>query len=348
MPTRYDKIREYVVKGIASGDYAVGDVLPAAEVLASRLRCSTGTVRNVLTDLAQQGLVKRVQRRGTVVTRQPNKGRVCLFLAGDAHCNLLLQDIVFSTLLKHGYWVDLVPVSMGADAAIAHCNQLLCDVEQADGLVLICPGHSTPPILEAFSRRFTHKVVIQLDLHTPSPDQHHVVMNHMKSAKDVAEHLLKFGHRKVALFGGLMPGEDSCLTQAANHCKDFFEVAGGEAVLHFMSDGNARLLQRFKEDAVTAFWAINDFEAMQVLNLCHRAKLRVPDDVSLIGRNDTPWSTQCRPQLTSVSISPLAMAQAVVDAMAPANGNGRSHEKVTRIDPILMVRESTGQAKHVV
>ncbi len=351
MSTRYERIREHVVKGISSGQYVVGEVLPAADVLASKLRCSTGTVRNVLTDLAQEGLLKRVQRRGTVVARRPSAGRVLMFLSVDTHTNHIMQDPIFAGLLEAGFWVDLIPTTMGVEGATTHCHQLLNDSVEADALIAIDPRLELLPLLDQLKTRVQQRIVVELDIATPSPDRHHIVVNHFKAARDVAEHLLKLGHKRVALFAGLGPGERSWLAEAARNCRDFIEVAGGKAMLHYMADGHKHLVDLVRDQGVSAYWAIHDFECMQALNALHREGLRVPDDVTLIGRHDTPWATQCRPQLTSVSINPTAIAAAIVaevkrvtserDAGRPIS-EGR--DCVTRIDPILIIRDSSGKA----
>jgi DNA-binding LacI/PurR family transcriptional regulator len=348
MSTRYERIREHVVRGITSGQYVVGEVLPAADVLASKLRCSTGTVRNVLTDLAQEGLLKRVQRRGTVVARRPSAGRVLLFMSVDTHTNQIMQDPIFTSLLEAGYWVDLIPTSMGVEGATAHCHQLLNDSVEADALVAIEPRPELYPLLDQLRSRVLQRIMVELDVTTPNPDRHHIVVNHFKAARDVAEHLLKLGHKRVALFAGLGPGERSWLAEAARNCRDFIEVAGGKATLHYMADGHKQLVSLVKEQGITAYWAIHDFECMQAMNALHRDGLRVPDDVTLIGRHDTPWAVQCRPQLTSVSINPTAIATAIVNEVKRVTAERgkpvETRDCVTRIDPILIIRDSSGKA----
>src|SRR5690349_3795287 len=78
---RQDRAKQYLLDAIASGEFGIGNVVPAADILAKKARCSEGTIQSALNVLAQEGIVKRVRRLGTLVTRQPATKRVCLMMA---------------------------------------------------------------------------------------------------------------------------------------------------------------------------------------------------------------------------------------------------------------------------
>src|ERR1043165_8372987 len=91
----FEQAKRDLIHSMTVGEFAVGDVLPPIEDLGAKSKCSTGTMRRALTELAQEGLVRRIQRRGTVVTKRPDKGRVCLVLSGDLHTNMIFQDSLY-------------------------------------------------------------------------------------------------------------------------------------------------------------------------------------------------------------------------------------------------------------
>src|SRR5471030_3316660 len=100
MDSLIDRVKKHLCEHIDSGKLAVGSVLPAPEVLAGRMKCSAGTVRIACIDLANEGILKRIKRRGTVVARKPSKGRVCILLSYDSHTNMLLEDELYRSLVK--------------------------------------------------------------------------------------------------------------------------------------------------------------------------------------------------------------------------------------------------------
>ena len=118
MATLTDRVKNHVLEAISQGKFDIGEVLPATEEIAEKVKCSTGTVRKALTDLANEGVLKRIQRRGTVVARKPSTGHVCLILPPEPHTNLLLHHVVHSALVNAGYEVDTVPTTMG----VAHAQ----------------------------------------------------------------------------------------------------------------------------------------------------------------------------------------------------------------------------------
>src|SRR5690554_3700898 len=66
VPLMY-QLSNLLKKQIADGQYGINDMLPTEEVLAKRYRISRTTVRLALGKLVNEGLIRRVQGRGTFV-----------------------------------------------------------------------------------------------------------------------------------------------------------------------------------------------------------------------------------------------------------------------------------------
>lgn len=63
----YKKVRDVLLDNIRSGEWIVGDALPNETNLAQRFGVSIGTIRRAITGLENDGLLKRIQGRGTFV-----------------------------------------------------------------------------------------------------------------------------------------------------------------------------------------------------------------------------------------------------------------------------------------
>ena len=59
MSTLLSKARSNLLQSIRGGEFDVGDVLPAAHELASRMRCSPATMEKALLKLANDGVDTR-------------------------------------------------------------------------------------------------------------------------------------------------------------------------------------------------------------------------------------------------------------------------------------------------
>jgi GntR family transcriptional regulator len=63
----YGQVRRLLIERIQSGEWMVGDPLPNEGTLARQFGVSVGTIRKAIEGLENNGLIKRIQGRGTYV-----------------------------------------------------------------------------------------------------------------------------------------------------------------------------------------------------------------------------------------------------------------------------------------
>jgi len=344
----FEQVKRHVRDGIRAGTYPIGSVLPPIEEIAAAQSCSEGTVRRALTDLAQQGVVNRIQRRGTVVMKEPGLGRVCLTLAPDAHTNLLLQEPFYQALTEEGFDVDIVPSAQDPVLMAEHIRRIY-DRERAS-LSLVAIEPDWLPLKDEKARQLVDslpmRVVFTLDNHPALPGYRILSLDHREAARLVVSHLLELGHRDVGVLGGMWPEErGNWVNESAIHARHLLEVAGAECHMFYLSEGpEKRSIELVRQEGVTAFWLINDNIGVMVVNAMHRAGIRIPEDVSIIGRHDTPWSRECTPTLTTVTMGAQAAALAAVDMLKDPAKASSEGETTTLVLPELLLRDSTGPA----
>jgi DNA-binding LacI/PurR family transcriptional regulator len=91
----------------------------------------------------------------------------------------------------------------------------------------------------------------------------------------------------------------------------------------------------------TAVLAANDLMALGLLRVCRERGLKVPGDLSVVGYDNAVAGEYADPGLTTVAQNAVAMgAQAVTLLFVTLDGV--LSESLVRIDPHLVVRESTG------
>lgn len=69
--SRTEKVRRYLRNAIGSGDYGAGSRLPSENAIATRLSVSRAVVREAVSGLAAEGIVRAEQGRGTFVSERP-------------------------------------------------------------------------------------------------------------------------------------------------------------------------------------------------------------------------------------------------------------------------------------
>jgi LacI family transcriptional regulator len=101
-----------------------------------------------------------------------------------------------------------------------------------------------------------------------------------------------------------------------------------------------------RERRPTAIFAANDEMAFGVIKVAHQRGLKIPDDLSLVSFDGTPFSTFVVPSLSTIIRPTGAMAQLATQKMlAQINEDAdaaRGFE--TMISPRFEPRESTGPA----
>ncbi|WP_309063721.1 LacI family DNA-binding transcriptional regulator [Streptomyces sp.] len=160
------------------------------------------------------------------------------------------------------------------------------------------------------------------------------------------EHLARLGHRRIAHVAGpstMLHGQrrsDAFSSSAAEAglepivvATDFSAAEGAEATRRLLA----------AEDRPTAIVYSNDHMAVAGLGVAQRLGLRVPDDLSITGFDDTDLGRHLHPALTSVATDARAWGRAAAQALLDTlSGAPESH--IHLAEPTLVVRESTGPA----
>jgi LacI family transcriptional regulator len=93
----------------------------------------------------------------------------------------------------------------------------------------------------------------------------------------------------------------------------------------------------------TAVFAANDDMAAGVIHLAHERDIRIPEDLSVCGFDDTPISRQLFPSLTTIHQPTDTMGRLATHALLGFIRSGEN-DGIHRVTHTLMVRRSTGPA----
>lgn len=94
----------------------------------------------------------------------------------------------------------------------------------------------------------------------------------------------------------------------------------------------------------------NDYDATVLMRLLHGQGVRVPENVSIIGFDDTEHAMHVVPALTTMRVDMLTMGRLAVRAMAFRWSWPDAAPQMTLLRPQLVERDSvasiSGQAEH--
>jgi LacI family transcriptional regulator len=238
----------------------------------------------------------------------------------------------------------LVIASTGGDAAdqldlLASVNHGYCD-----GLILI-PLRITDELVAALQA--TRQAVVVIGSLPPSVDVDNVRANSAAGVGLALDHLGATGRRRVAFVNGpvdTVPGtarlagylqhsaELGLVTSAELQVEaaDFTYAAGVPAI--------ERLLTQSTPDAIVC---ANDLLAVAALNVLRRRRITVPDDVAVVGMDDTDIAELVSPTLTSVDLGSARRAAAAARLLLERLGDPDLPARRVIEEPSLTVRESS-------
>lgn len=256
--------------------------------------------------------------------------------------NLTMLDGVAAAAREHGYAVTLMEVSKGENWSLAGAVRSM-SVLPVDGVIL---GMSrlAPDFEQFVPLAALPCIIVSMYAHprctTVDSDQYGCSLMLM-------DHLLSRGHRKIRYVAGPEYSVDESFRQAG--WRDALAGAGLEAVEPLRGDWTAdsgyeiacRMLD--EDDDFTAVYAANDQMANGVMCALRDRGLRVPQDVSVVGVDDSLADYVPRSELTTVRFDMAARGRTAFDYAVPERPDGPT--TAIRIPGTLVERNSVAQAR---
>jgi len=255
-----------------------------------------------------------------------------------------LAERVIAEGERRGLTVVIEPTDAAPDAERAVLTG--ARRQQVDGAI-VSPAALPAAEIEAL-RVEAPVVLLGTRLHRPPAD--HVVMDDRGAARTAVAHLLAAGRRRIAVIGVAPDGGSAALREAGY--RDALAEAGipvDEALLLGAADWDRRssgaaAAVRLLGAGVPfdAVFCCNDAMAFGALRVLASRGIRVPDDVAVVGFDDTEQARFATPPLTSVDPGQEQIARTAVELLVERIGGRTGEPRVVVADHRLAVRESSG------
>lgn len=171
-------------------------------------------------------------------------------------------------------------------------------------------------------RRSVDIPMVFVDNYSESPNVNTVGIDDFQGGFLAARHLLEAGHRRLGFVGphvedvGVIRERYAGFTAAVSESgAEEVDVRVMECHAMFQEGRELALRLRDDPDRPTGLFATADIIAIGLLNGFLSSGLRVPDDISLIGFDDTPESTHVFPALTTIRQDVAQKARAAVEML---------------------------------
>jgi DNA-binding LacI/PurR family transcriptional regulator len=262
-----------------------------------------------------------------------------------------LAEVVGSLLAQNGLTPVLCTQTTG-DAAEADYVDMLLEQQQVAGIMFAGGHYSQSDADHAHYQRLARRnlpvVLINAgiaDLPFPS-----VVCDDASAVEQALEHVLSLGHQRIGLVLGQRDHQPSVrkleaartFLAAAGVPLDEALVAHGQFSLQSGQASATTLIDR----GATALVCASDPLALGAIRAARRRGLSVPNDVSVVGYDDSAFMSSVEPPLTTVRQPIEAMGRAAVASLlAQMRGEDTPADELL-FEPELVVRKSTRPANH--
>lgn len=326
--------------------------------IARKLHISVSTVSRALRDLhdVNPDTKKAVQELAKQLNYEPNYIAQSLINRKTRIIGVIVPIIaspVFGRILtgmndaarQHNYQLMICQSNENAELECSLIKQLASF--KIDGLLISVSGQTKcDDSFEVLKKKGVP--IVFFDRVLPCTDISKVVVDEFQSAFTAVEHLIKCGHKKIAHLAG-----PSNLSISKDRMNGYLSALTKHDI---PIDKNLIITcQNFEEDAPKGIkklfahkpypdgiFAINDASAVTVIKYLNKKKIRIPEEVAVIGFNNDPISEIVEPSLTTVYLPCYEMGQiAVAQLINRINNFSLPAETITLHSKLLKRNSST-------
>jgi GntR family transcriptional regulator, arabinose operon transcriptional repressor len=354
---KYLQLKQEILSWILSGKLHPDEKIPTEHEIANQFQLSRHTVRQALGELEKEGWLYKIQGSGTFVSRPKQSDKVSIKTVGIL--TTYISDYIFphivrgaeETLREKGYRLLLASTDNNKERERAHLEAM---IHQPLSGLIIEPTKSAQgnPNLEyylALNNLHIPYVMINeryLEMSCPC-----VKMDDEGGGFLLTDHLIRLGHHRIA---GFFKTDD---LQGVNRLKGFIRahqehgvaLATNHLVSYTTEEKESKpleiartFLQQQEGERPTAFVCYNDELAIKLLDVIRQQGLTVPDDISVVGFDDSTFATATEVKLTTIRHPKVEMGIQAAEMLIQMieKQNERNINDII-YQPELIIREST-------
>ncbi|WP_067623101.1 GntR family transcriptional regulator [Alicyclobacillus acidiphilus] len=356
---KYQVVRTELINRIKSGEFKPGERLPVEADLAESFGVSRQTIRQAIGEMVQIGILERKQGSGTYVLEQSTDAGTKSQTKIIAVITTYITDYIFPEIIRG--IVERLSKDTYSPLLYATQNDLTLErkaledtyLKAVDAVIVEATKGAFPnPNLDLYKQLEDAGIPIVMlhgrytGLNVPVVD-----VDDRAGAYLAANHLIDLGHKRI---GGIFKVDD---IQGLQRMEGFTEAlaqshlafrAGAlsfyttEEELLVTSQYAERLSLMPGDERPTAVICYNDAIASSLIRDFHAHHIKVPNDISVIGFDDSPIAQLIHPPLTSVSHPKYDVGVCVADVALQSLSGGPLQQRYT-FQPKLVVRESTSR-----
>lgn len=333
--------------------------------VAKRAGVSFKTVSRVINNEPTVGeaLKKKVWKAVKALDYQPNasarhlRGRLSsigfVYDNPNSHYVIEMQHGILEECRQRGYELVIHPCDATSKDIVDELKSTIRRAQLA-GLVLTPPFSESPAIVDALVKAQVCFVRILSGRAEPDALSPCVYVDDFSAAQEITQYLIDLGHREIGFLGGEDAHKSSGerLKGFKQALKDNQLKVNNNLIKKGKYSFDSGVLRSEKlltaPQRPTAIFACNDEIAAGALFAARKHGIEVPEELSIVGFEDSPFSRQTWPTLTTARqpIKTIASTAAalLINQLEESNGRPEENKPSNGFVPSLVVRDSTGTA----
>ena len=362
----HKEIAGMIIEEIENGNIVLGEKLPSQSELIKKYNVSVGTVRQALSVLEKEGLIRTINGKGSFISLQSkssykrevlrNVGLVAE-ITGHAE-DRPAEDEIFRVFLNECKGASLRLIAGHTDFDSHKGGRALIQTFSGisiDGLcVFIRTSKDIAARVEPLREEFGSVVALLPSANPYNLSIDSIDVNIEAGVRQMVNYLLAIGHRQIALVGpSIKKGlyEKGKLGNRWFAVREELEKAGiglDESLCVETSTQN-EVFDDYKEATIslvkgkkpaTAIFAANDWMARNVMATLWNQGILVPNDVSIVGL-DNIFAAHLVPQLTTIAFPFEKMAKEGIRLLCDRLSNPNMPVQRITLNSEFIVGQST-------
>lgn len=358
---KYLTIVEWSKKYISDQQLVADDRFLSENELCTIHNVSRQTVRQALMLLESQNVISRVRGSGTFVKS------VTADTEKKVHSNIGListyfSDYIFPSIVT-GVERVLKKNNTGMQLAITH-NQVCEETQALKDMIshgvkalIVEPSKSAlpNPNMKLYDEIRNRNIpLVFFNAKYPWANFPCVAMDDVAAGKIATDYLFKAGHKKICgifalddiqghkRYEGFM---DSCIENGVTTAEQrvIWYSTSEMSTFFTLSENKISVLLK----SATAVVCYNDRLALDLINFCRMHSISVPDDISIIGIDDSKLASICDVQITSVRHPHQLIGEKAAEKVLDMLKRPKAEYEDIIFTPDLVVRDSVRKLEYV-